>query len=157
MFLRSRNSIKLLLILYYASGSQKFKMAVHKPEILISQPVYNITAPFQRLYPCFRGPGIHSSYVLILCDASGQSKIQDGGSQTGSTYISACIKHSCTIPKAIPMFSRSGNSIKLLLILYYASGSKKSKMAAYKPGTFISQLVYNVDVQFQPLYQCFIR
>ena len=55
------------------------------------------------------------------------------------------------------MFSRSRNSIKLLLILYYASGSKKSKMAAHKPGTFISQLVYNVDVQFQPLYHCFIK
>ena len=42
-------------------------------------------------------------------------------------------------------------------MLYYASESKKSKMAAHKLGTFISQLVYNVDVQFQPLYQCIIR
>ena len=82
-------------------------------------------------------------------------KIQDGGSQTGNTYISACIQHNCTIPTAIPMFSRSRNSIKLLLILYYASGSQKSKMAAHKPEILISQPVYNITAQFQRLYPCF--
>ena len=58
---------------------------------------------------------------------------------------------------ATSMFLRSRNSIKLFLILCYASESQKFKMAAHKQGIVIPQLVYSVDVQFQLLYQCFIR
>ena len=48
MFSRLRNSMKIFSILCDTSGSQKSKMAAHKPEILISQPVYNITAKFKK-------------------------------------------------------------------------------------------------------------
>ena len=47
--------MKLFSILCGASGSQKSKMAVLKKEILISQPVSNITEKFQRLNICFQG------------------------------------------------------------------------------------------------------
>ena len=48
-------------------------------------------------------------------------EIQDGGQQTGNTYISACIQLSCIIPTAIFMFSRSRISVKLFSIFYNAS------------------------------------
>ena len=48
MFSRSRNSMKIFPILCDTSRSQKFKMVAHKSEILISQPVYNINAKFQK-------------------------------------------------------------------------------------------------------------
>ena len=47
MFSRLYIRITLFSILCNGSGSQKSKMAAHKPEILISQPVYNITAKFK--------------------------------------------------------------------------------------------------------------
>ena len=52
IFSWSRNFMKLFTILCGSSGSQKSKMVAHKPEILISQLVYNITAEFQRQLPC---------------------------------------------------------------------------------------------------------
>ena len=57
IFSRSRNLMKLFSILCSASGSQKYKMAVLKEEILISQHVYNIAVKFQ--HPSFEGWGIH--------------------------------------------------------------------------------------------------
>ena len=50
--------MKTFPILCDASGSQKSKMAARKPEILISQLVYNIAEKFQRRHQCFRGQGI---------------------------------------------------------------------------------------------------
>ena len=55
MFSWLRNSMKIFSIQCDASGSQKSKMAAHKPEILISHPVCNITAKFQKQLPCFQG------------------------------------------------------------------------------------------------------
>ena len=46
--------VVLFFILCGASESQKSKMAAHKPEILISQHVYNIAEKFQRQHPCFQ-------------------------------------------------------------------------------------------------------
>ena len=57
--------MKIFLILCDATGSQKSKMADHKPEILISKSVCNITAQFQQLYPCFQGPEIQRNYSLL--------------------------------------------------------------------------------------------
>ena len=45
-------------ILCDASGTQKSKMAAHKREILIYQPVYNIAEKFQSRNPCFQSPGV---------------------------------------------------------------------------------------------------
>ena len=45
------------------------------------------------------------------------SAIQNGGLQTENTYISVCIQYSCSIPTAIPMFSRSRNLTKLYFIM----------------------------------------
>ena len=42
------------------------------------------------------------------------------------------------------MFSKSINSKNLFSILFNASGSHKSKMAAHKQGELIYELVYNV-------------
>ena len=62
------------LILCNASGYQQSKKADHKPEILISQSVYNIAAQFQRLYPCFQGPEIQQNYYsLCALQAEGRN------------------------------------------------------------------------------------
>ena len=50
----------------------------------------------------------------------------------GNTHISACTQRSFTISKAISMFWRSRNPMKLFPILGDASRNQKSKMAAYK-------------------------
>ena len=41
-----------------------------------------------------------------------KSENQSGSSQSGNTWISACIQHNCKIPQATPIFSRSINSKK---------------------------------------------
>ena len=45
-------------ILFDANGSQKSEMAAHKPEILISQSVYNIGEKCQSQNSCFQSPGV---------------------------------------------------------------------------------------------------
>ena len=48
-------------------GRQKCKMgAGSKPEMGISQLVYNMSVQFQRLYPCFHGPEIQEYFVLYI-------------------------------------------------------------------------------------------
>ena len=55
----------------------------------------------------------------------------------------------CIIPTAVPTFFRSENLMKQLSILYGASGSQKSKMAAQKDEVLISQHVHNISAKFQ--------
>ena len=61
-------------------------MADHKPEMLISKSVCNITAQFQQLYPCFQGPEIQRNYSL-LCVMQAKAEIQDGDSLRRNTYV----------------------------------------------------------------------
>ena len=74
------------------------------------------------------------------------AKIQDGGSQTGNTYISTIISRSGMIPTTISTFLRLRYSffIELFPTLCDASGSGKFKMAAHKQGILESQPVYHV-------------
>ena len=88
MFSGSRNSMKLFLILCYASGSHKSKMAAHKPEILISQPVHNVAAKFQRLYSCFQGSGIQWSFSLYCVMQAEVKNPRWRLTNTGNTHIS---------------------------------------------------------------------
>ena len=82
-------------------------------------------------------------------------EFQDGGSQTGNTYIPASIQHaSCKIPTATLIFARWINSMKLFSLLCKASRSQKSKMATHKQRKLICQLVYNVAAQFHRLQTC---
>ena len=108
-------------------------MAAHKQGIFISQLVYNVDVQFQLLYQCFIRLRNFAELFLILYNASGrqQSKMAGiGGQQTGNTYISACVQLIYTIPTAILIFSRSGNSIKLFSIMCNAKERQQFKMAA---------------------------
>ena len=67
------------------------------------------------------------------------------------------MQHNCKIPTTIPMFSRSKNSMKLFLMLCYASGSQKSKMVAHKSGILISQLVYSLVVSIPIAVLMYLR
>jgi hypothetical protein len=78
-------------------------------------------------------------------------KNQDGGHQTGTTHISACVLDRNEIPTAITMFSGSSNSMELVGILSDKTGSGKSKMAAAKPELHISQPLDEIETKFQRL------
>jgi len=67
------------------------------------------------------------------------------GSRYAVTYISARIHDSIEISTATPTFSRSSNSVELVLILPDVNGSRKSKMAAVKPEVHVSQLVDMIE------------
>jgi hypothetical protein len=64
------------------------------------------------------------------------------------TGISASIQDSKEISDAYPMFSGSGNSVVLLVMLYLETGSEKFKMAAAKPELHVSQLRYKIAKKF---------
>ena len=78
-------------------------MAAYKPEALISQLVDEIEKPFQGLLPIFRVEQLNST-IVHFTRHKGSPEIQDGGLQTGSTYISACRRDRNAISRATPHF-----------------------------------------------------
>jgi hypothetical protein len=64
---------------------------------------------------------------------TGNDKLKVAAAKTGYTCISASIQDSKEISEANPMFSGSGNSMVLLVMLCLETGSEKFKMAAAKP------------------------
>ena len=77
-----------------------------------------------------------------------KSEIQDGGSQTGNTYISAWIQYSFTIPKVITMFSRSVSSIKLFFIICDASERQISMFVIRHLGFLTNLASHTVEISF---------
>ena len=97
----------------------------------VSRLLWYLGKKFQRLPRYFQGPGIQWSYSLY-CVMQAEVRNPRWRLTNKNTYISACTQRSDKIPTAISMLSGSRNSMKLFLILCYASGSQKSKMAAHK-------------------------
>ena len=71
-------------------GVQKFKIAAYKPEVLISQLVDEIETPFQELPPIFGVEQLNGT-IVHYTRHKGSPEIQDGGLQTGRTYISQLV------------------------------------------------------------------
>jgi hypothetical protein len=97
-------------------------------ELLISRLVYIKTRnskEYTHFYRIQQAIGTKENIV----QPNRKWKIQDGGLQTGTTYISACGWDRNEISTAKPTFSRSSNLMGLRRILYYKTGSGKSKMA----------------------------
>ena len=65
-----------------ASKKSKSKMAAYRPEILTSQPVYNVAAQFQPQYPCFPERRTQWNYFYIVLCNQAKSEIQEGGFQS---------------------------------------------------------------------------
>jgi len=101
MFSGTRNPTVLLGILSYVTGSQKAKMAASKLEIRISRLVDMIATKFQRLPHVF-GCKESNSTIGNTVRRNRKSEIQDGGLQSGNTYISTCRHDSNEIPTATP-------------------------------------------------------
>ena len=78
-------------MLHLQTGSQKFKMAAAKPEVIVSQLLYKIAKKFDRLPDVF-GVGELSAAIKKAPSSNRKSEIQDGSCQTGSTCISAAIQ-----------------------------------------------------------------
>ena len=66
--MKSAIPMESLMKLWDATGNGKFKMAVPKLEILMSQLVHKITTHFQRVYSCFFAGGRGSSYPTGLVE-----------------------------------------------------------------------------------------
>ena len=69
---------------------------------------------------------------------------------------SDCMQDSCIIPTALPIFSWSKNSMKLLSILVWCK--RKSEIQDYgsqRGNTNISAYVYNIAAKFQRQNSCF--
>jgi hypothetical protein len=79
--------------------------------------------------------------MVDIWKMAGAHEIQDGGHQTENCHISARRLDSGEIPRAIPIFSLSPNSMKLLPSSHNVTGSRKFNMAAAKPEIAISQPV----------------
>ena len=63
---------------------------VKLPPSISQVPVQQLLTKFQRLYPCFRGvPLTQRCYTRNITGSCFQPYIQDGGCQTGNTFISA--------------------------------------------------------------------
>ena len=151
MFSKSRNSMKLFWILCYAIRSQKSKMAAHKPEILISQPVHNVAAKFQRLYSYFQNLGIQRNYSGYCFMQPEVKNPRLRLTNTGNTHISAY-----TILRAIPIFSRFRNSMKHFFILCDASRSRKSKMVAQNR-KYLYLSLYTISLRISKGYTMYSR
>jgi hypothetical protein len=72
---------------------------------------------------------------------TGSHKFKMAAAKTGRICISASIQDSKEIPEANPIFSGSGNSMALLVVLYLETGSQKFKMVAAKPEVPLSHLL----------------
>jgi len=69
------------------------------------------------------------------------SEIQNGGRQTGSTYISGSILDSSEIPKATPMFQWTIGAMACTSMSYVFPVDVEFNMAAAKPEILITYVV----------------
>jgi hypothetical protein len=86
------------------SGSEKFKMAAAKSEVLVSQFPGKIAKKFQRLFACFWGKKNSVAPLAMLFLETGSEKFKMAAAKTGCTCISASIQDSKEIPQANPRF-----------------------------------------------------
>ena len=95
---------------------------------------------FQRLIGYF---GVYelNGTIAITARCNRKSVFEDGGRQTGSTYISALRQDTNEIPKTKLIFGGFRNSTKLLRLLPDVIGSRYFNMAAAKTEVLISQVI----------------
>src|SRR5208282_430566 len=142
--------MELLRIVPDVTGSRFLKMVVTRPEVVISQLPDKISTPFQRLTPHFRGPATNGT-LANSARCNRKSVFEDGGRQTGSSYISASRQDINAVPTANPRFSGSSNPMELWRIVPDVTGSRFLKMAAAKPEVVISHLPDKISTPFQRL------
>jgi hypothetical protein len=129
IFSGSKYSMAILRELNLKSGSEKFKIAAAKPEVLVSQFLGKITKKFQHLR-MFLGSRNSVTLLAMLFLETGSEKFKMAAGKTGSTCISASIQDSKEILTAIRMFWGSVNSMAISRKLNLETGSQKLKMAA---------------------------
>jgi len=89
MFSGPRNPTVLLEILSDVTGSQKSKMGASNLEIRLSRLVDMTATKFQRL-PYVFGDKVSNGTIGNTVRRNWKSENQDGGLQSGNTYISTC-------------------------------------------------------------------
>jgi hypothetical protein len=125
--------------LHLENGSEIFKMAAAKPEVPSPLP-YKSKEILQANSMC---SGSRNSIVLSekIDVETGSEKFKIADAKTGCTCISAFIQESKEISTANAVFSGSGNSVPLLVMLYLKTGSQKFKMAEPNQKYFISAYI----------------
>jgi len=116
---------------YDLNGSRKFKMADSRPELEVkhlNQLVGNTETEFDVFW-------------VYLSDETTVRLNRMVASKTESTNISACRQDRNEIPKATSMFSRSSYLMEQKIMWYDLNGSRKFKMASFKPELAISRHV----------------
>jgi len=89
-------------IMLYESGSQKSKMVDFKPEAHLSQLLEVMKSKFQLQIPCF-GEQASQGRIITCSSRKRKSEVQDGGTSTRRTCISAYRHHRIEI-KIINVF-----------------------------------------------------
>ena len=117
MFLRSSYPIEQSRTLHVLTESGNSKMAASKPEVPISQPIDMIGTRFERLYIYVFEVQLSKRTIKNIARPNWKWEFHDGGLQTGSTHVSAGRHDRNRISKAIPMFSESGNTKRLVELL----------------------------------------
>ena len=150
LFLRSGNSLELLGILCYQTGSGKCKMAATKFQMHENACINEIPTA---LHPCF---GVQYSNGTSADAVQPNRKwiIQDGGHLTSNACISARRQDRYEILTAsatTPTFWGSSNPLELVEILCDQTGSGKSKMAATILQMHVSPLPDKISTKFQLL------
>jgi hypothetical protein len=116
---------------------------MRKPDVAVSQLLCQVLKKFQRQSVGFWGQITQWRYWLctILKPEARNSRWRR---QTGCTCISASMQDSKEIPTAICIFSGLENTVALLVLLYFGTGSEKFKITATKSEVHVSQLQYKI-------------
>ena len=91
--------------------------------------------------PMFLGSNFSLGLSVTLSDETGSQKSKMAAGNNVLSRITSNIHDSNEFSTANPTFSGSSLSMELLSALSDVSGSRKPKMAAYKPEVLLSQLV----------------
>ena len=122
MFLRMMNSNKLFRSCVVQAGVKNSRWRLTNRKYLYFNHYIMLLHDFNDNIYVFEVEVFHWAISdIVWCKR--KWKIQNGGSQTGNTYISTCLPRSSIIPTTIPMFLRLRNSTELFPTLSDASGS----------------------------------
>ena len=146
MYSRPRSAMQLCFILCNASGDQKSKMTAYKQEYLYLSLYAQRSFMISKAIFMFSRSRNSMKLFFILDDASGSQKFKMAAHKQEYLYLSLYTTQLYDFKGYIYVFKvqEFNNSMKLFFILCDASGSQKSKMAAYKKETHFSACIQHI-------------
>ncbi len=129
------------------SDHLEFNMAARKPEAVIIPLAYNLETRFQNGIRGFR-PWRSRSDDRRTSPTNGSSRIQHGGTKTGSSNNSACIQLRNAILKRNQGFSTMASTF---CASSHIADNRSSRIqhGGTKPEVVITSLTYNIETRFK--------